>query len=171
MRKGIVLAATVLICFLLQTSVFDMIRMAGISPNILLILVVSLALMRGQKDGMLVGFFCGLLLDIFFGRIIGGYAFLYMMFGFCAGFFNRIYYQDDNILPLISLAVGDLIYGLIMYMGEGMLHGHLQILHYLRKIILPEMVYTIAVGFLLYRLLLRLNAWIDKYEPGNADFI
>lgn len=171
MRKGIVLTVTVLVCFLLQTSVFDMIRMADTSPNILLILVASIALMRGQKDGMVVGFFCGLLLDIFFGSSLGGYALLYMLFGFVDGFFNRMYYQDDNVLPLLLLTVNDLIYGFLMYILNGLLHGHLHFFYYLRSIILPEIVYTVAVGMLLYRILLRLDSLIGTDETGGTDLI
>ena len=147
MKRGIVTAVLVFICFILQTSVFELIKLAGITPNILLILISSVAVMRGQKPGMIVGFFCGLLMDIFYGSTIGGFAFLYMVFGFVDGFFNRIYYSDDNILPLVLIGVNDLIYGFIMYILCGLLQNHLQIIYYLKNIILPEMVYTVAVGY------------------------
>ena len=69
MKRGIVTAVLVFICFILQTSVFELIKLAGITPNILLILISSVAVMRGQKPGMIVGFFCGLLMDIFYGSM------------------------------------------------------------------------------------------------------
>ena len=74
---------------------------------------------------MIVGFFSGLLMDIFYGSTIGGFAFLYMMFGFVDGFFHRIYYSDDNILPLVLIGVNDLVYGVIMYILCGLLHNSL----------------------------------------------
>ena len=80
-------------------------------PNVLLILVASVSVMRGQKEGMLTGFFSGLLLDIFYGSWLGGFAFLYMFFGFVDGLFNQIYYSDDNFLPVIMIGVNDLVYG------------------------------------------------------------
>ena len=151
MKRGIVTAVLVFICFILQTSVFELIKLAGITPNILLILISSVAVMRGQKPGMIVGFFCGLLMDIFYGSTIGGFAFLYMVFGFVDGFFNRIYYSDDNILPLVLIGVNDLIYGFIMYILCGLLQNHLRIIYYLKNIILPEMVYTVAVGLVCWK--------------------
>ena len=114
MRRTVVTALTVAACFLLQTSVFKFFKMANIAPNLLIILVSSIAVMRGQKEGMLVGFFSGLLLDIFYGSLLGGFAFIYMLFGFVDGFFNRIYYSDDTFLPVIMIGVNDLVYGLIM---------------------------------------------------------
>lgn len=150
---------------------FELIKLAGITPNILLILISSVAVMRGQKPGMIVGFFCGLLMDIFYGSTIGGFAFLYMVFGFVDGFFNRIYYSDDNILPLVLIGVNDLIYGFIMYILCGLLQNHLQIIYYLKNIILPEMVYTVAVGLVCYQILLRINDWLEKNEKRGADFV
>lgn len=171
MRRVLVTTVLVLTCFLLQTSVFDMVRLAGITPNILIVLTCSTAVMRGQKAGMLTGFFSGLLLDIFFGKYLGAYAFLFMIFGFVDGFFHRMYYSDDNVLPLILIGSNDLIYGLLMYVAAGLLHRHLHFLYYLRAVILPELVYTVAVAIILYRLLLRINDRLSRTEQGSADFV
>ncbi len=171
MRRGIVTAAAILIGFLLQTSVFDLFKLAGTAPNVLLILVASVAVMRGQKEGMLTGFFSGLMLDIFYGSWLGGFAFLYMFFGFIGGYFNQIYYSDDNFLPLVLIGAGDLLYGLIMYVVYGLLQSHMDLLFYIRTIILPEAVYTVAVGLILYQILLRINDWLEKNQKGSADFV
>ena len=53
---------------------FKALTFANISPNLLIIAVSSFGFMRGRKEGMWVGFFCGLLIDIFFGNLIGIYA-------------------------------------------------------------------------------------------------
>ena len=57
MKRIIVTAVTIVVCFILQTSVFDLIRLANIVPNVLLILVSCIAVMRGQKEGMITAFF------------------------------------------------------------------------------------------------------------------
>ena len=61
MRRKIVLFIIVTICFLLQSTVFSALSIAGISPNLLIIVVSAMGLMRGRKEGMWIGFFCGLL--------------------------------------------------------------------------------------------------------------
>ena len=53
----------IIICFILQNTVFQALALASISPNLLVILTSSMGLMRGKKEGMLVGFFCGFLVD------------------------------------------------------------------------------------------------------------
>lgn len=171
MRRVIVTAVLILISYLLQTSVFDLFRLAGTVPNVLLILVCSVAVLRGQKEGMAAGFFGGLMLDIFYGSWLGGFAFLYMLFGFVDGFFHRIYYSDDNFLPLIIIGLNDLAYGIIMYIVYGLLQSHMDFFFYLKSIILPEIVYTVAVALVFHRILLRVNDWLDKNNKGSADFV
>ena len=59
MRRGAVIALLVIICFILQGTVFQALSLAGISPNLLLIVTTSLGFMRGEKEGMAVGFSAG----------------------------------------------------------------------------------------------------------------
>ena len=59
MRRKIVLFIIVTICFLLQTTIFPSLTFANIAPNLLLIVVASFGLMRGKKEGLWIGFFCG----------------------------------------------------------------------------------------------------------------
>lgn len=68
MRRKIVLAITIIVCFLLQCTVFKALAIASISPNLLIVVVASFGFMRGKKEGLFVGFFAGLLLDVMFGR-------------------------------------------------------------------------------------------------------
>ena len=71
MRRKLILAVLILLAFVLQGTVFQTLSIASIVPNLLLILTVSFGFMRGKKEGMFVGFFCGLLIDIFYGSMIG----------------------------------------------------------------------------------------------------
>ena len=80
MRRKLILAVLILLAFVLQGTVFQTLSIASIVPNLLLILTVSFGFMRGKKEGMFVGFFCGLLIDIFYGSMIGFYALIYMYY-------------------------------------------------------------------------------------------
>ena len=59
--------------------------------------------MRGRKTGLIVGFFCGLLMDLFFGSVIGFYSLIMMYIGYSNGLFRRIFYPEDIKLPLILI--------------------------------------------------------------------
>ena len=147
----------ILLCFLLQTTVFHFLTLAGVVPNFLLIVTMSFGLMRGRKEGMLVGFFSGLLADIFFGSFLGPYAMLYMTLGYANGFFHRIYYVEDVLLPMIMIAINDLAFNFVVYIVSFLMRNRLDFSLYLKDVILPEMVYTILITLFLYKIFLHIN--------------
>ena len=51
MKSKIVLFFTIIVCFLMQSTVLHLISIGSITPNLLLILCVSMGLMRGRKSG------------------------------------------------------------------------------------------------------------------------
>ena len=129
---------------MLQCTLFPNLTLASIKPNILIILTASYGFMRGPRDGMLVGFFSGLLMDIQFGNILGFYALIYLLAGYVNGLFEQMYYDDDIKLPLALVGATEFIYGLIIYLLMFMLRSEFDFLHYLRHIIIPELIYKIG---------------------------
>ena len=112
--RKIVVVLLILLFFVLQCSVFNGLAMGGIIPNLMIILTSSFGFMRGEKEGLLIGFSCGLLCDIFFGSFLGFYAMVMMYIGFVNGKFSRIFYPEDIKLPLALIIVSDISYGLIL---------------------------------------------------------
>lgn len=167
MRRFLIQLIIVLVCFLLQTALFRYLDLAGVVPNLLLIPTVSFGMMRGRKEGMLVGFFSGLLLDIFFDTIIGPYALLYMYLGYINGFFHRVYYMEDILLPMLMVGANDLVYSLIIYIVTYLLRNRLDIGFYSVHVILPEMIYTMIMTLILYKPLVKINQWLKRKEEGS----
>ena len=133
---------SVLVCFLLQTSVFNFLKLAGVMPNILLILTVTIAFIRGRKAGIVIGFVCGLLIDIFSGNVLGQNAFVYLMFGYVNGWFHTYFYEDDILLPIGLLTANSLAYSFVIFFFFFAMRGRLQFFSYLFKVMIPEAVYT-----------------------------
>ena len=103
MKKIILNTCLVFLFFIIQCSLFHIFSANGVYPNVLIILVATCGFMQGEKSGILVGFFCGLLMDIFFFEIVGFYALLYMYIGYANGLFRNVFYPDDIKLPLIMI--------------------------------------------------------------------
>ena len=115
MKRVFTLGILIIICFVLQTALFPYIEIAGTAPDLMLILTVSFGLMRGRKEGMLVGFFCGFLYDLYFGYAIGPFMILYMILGYCNGFFHRLYLVEDVLLPMLIILIDDLFFNFATY--------------------------------------------------------
>lgn len=170
MKRKITLAILIVACYILQTTVFRTLELGQAAPNLLLILTISFGFMQGKKQGIWVGFFSGLLIDIFHGNALGLYALLYMYIGFASGFFCKIYFDEDLKVPLVMIAGGDFIYNLIIYLVMFMMNGKTDFYAYLKTVFLPEIVYTVLVSIVLYRLFYLLNQYLVKEETrGNAS--
>ena len=77
---------------------------------------------RNQKR-MWIGFFCGLLLDIFFGSVIGFYALVYAYIGYINGLFRKSFFPDDIKLPLFLISASDFCYNILVYLFLFFLRG------------------------------------------------
>ena len=168
MLRKIVVTIFVLFCFILQCSVFDKLAFAGIIPNLMIILTSSFGFMRGEEEGLIIGFFCGLLSDVFFGNFLGFYALVLMYIGYLNGKFSRIFYPEDIKLPMILILFSDLLYNLVCYILLFLLNGRFNLGHYVLNIIFPEMVYTIVVTCAVYPLLLFVERRLERKEKEGA---
>lgn len=164
MKRNIILFFVILIGFVLQTTLFQALSFGGISPNILIIITASYGFMFGRKCGIGVGFLCGLLMDIFYGDVLGFYALIYMYIGAANGIFHSLFFQEDIKLPLLLIAASDFCYSFVCYILLYLLRGRFHIVYYFQNIVLPEMVYTIFITVFLYPCLLLLHR--SKEDEG-----
>lgn len=178
MKRAIVTGILIFICFLLQSVVCPWFAFAGVMCNLLIILTASFGFMCGESVGLLTGFFCGLLVDIFSvfggsvtGDIIGYYALLYMLIGYMNGRCHRMFYPEDIKLPLLMITSSDIALNLVTYLILFLLRAKLDVGYYLLHIILPEAVYTVIVAFVFYPLFLFINQKLNQSERGSTDSI
>ena len=171
MLTVVVSAFFVIICFLLQSTVFHSLSLGGIIPNLMIILTASYGFMRGRKSGLLIGFFSGLLIDIFFSDILGFYALLYMYIGYLNGVFKKMFYPEDIKLPIALIVGSDFLYNILIYLLTFLLNGRFQFLYYFFNIMIPEMVYTRIVTCIFYPLLLFSESLLERNEKEGVSKI
>ena len=169
LRRKLAVFLIIAICFLLQSTLFPALAFASISPNLLIVVTSSFGFMRGRKEGMWIGVFCGLLLDIFFGSVIGFYALIYSYIGYVNGFFRKMFFPDDIKLPLILIALSDFSCNVMVYLFLFFLRGKFRFNYYLLHIILPELVYTILITIVLYFIILKVNQRLEMIERRSAS--
>ena len=169
MIRKICMAILIVVTALVQCLLFQVFEIASIKPNLLLIVTISFGLMRGRTSGLLTGFFSGLALDIMFPGQLGMQALIYMWIGYLSGYCYRIFYDDDIKTPLMLVTLGDLVYGLYIYIGTFLIRGMTGFFFYLGRIIIPELLYTIMMTILLYRPLHWLNKLISRTDKRSID--
>ncbi len=157
MKRVIIAILMVLITFLLQSSVFSRINIGGIVPNLMVILTACFGFMEGELAGLLVGFGCGMLTDVFFGSFSGFYALIYMYLGYMNGKFCNIFYPEDVKLPLALIISTDLLYGLSCYVFLFLLRGRFNMGFYFGHVIVPEVIMTMIMTLVMYPLILIIH--------------
>jgi rod shape-determining protein MreD len=80
---------------LVQTQIMRLVELNGITPDLLTIWIVYLALKEGQIPATIWGFVIGLAFDLTTGNFIGLSAFTKTLAGFTAG-----YFYNENKTPL-----------------------------------------------------------------------
>lgn len=168
MKRALFYAGLILAAFMLQNNLFAASPLINTVPNLLLILTFCFGFIRGKVDGMLLGFFCGLLLDLFFGTRIGFYALIYMLIGYGNGLLGQAFYTEFVNMPVILCILSEIIFSLYVYVFSFLLKGQTDILFYIRKVVLPEMAYTVLMTMIVYKFLLWLNMKIAKLEKRSA---
>lgn len=169
MKRKIAVLLVIVICFLLQSTIFPALKFAAVGPNLLLIVPCSFGFMRGKKEGMLVGFTAGIFFDIFWGGILGFNMLLFTLIGYFNGSFQRLFYDEDIKLPIVLIGISDLMYGLITCFCLYVLRGDFAFMAHLIDIILPELVYTILATLVLYQVILHINKKLEEEEQRSAS--
>jgi rod shape-determining protein MreD len=108
----------------LQVAVANRLPLPGsVTPDLVLLTVVALAMMNGELVGLVAGFSAGLAADIIppADHTIGRYALVYCLVGYICGLTSQEM-DRSSVVPFLAVAAGALA-GTLLYAGVGMLLG------------------------------------------------
>ena len=165
MRK-FALVLLVLIAYILQATLLDMLQIGHIKPNLIIMVVIHIALLRGYWEGGLTGLFAGMLMDILTGRIFGVYAILAMLIGLLAGSFHQRIFRDNFISAMFFTFIFVTLFEFSFYFFEFYIWGQKHIWYAFSQVILPCALYTSILSAPLYMLIYRLNDKMNHYEES-----
>ncbi len=163
-----VLAGVLIATHILQVTLFEYIRIWGVAPNILVAIVVSFALLRGSKEGALIGAFGGVLYDVTFSMTFGSAIISYVLVGYCCGKLHPYCYRENFILPFSCTLFGSLLVSLMNILGF-ILRGKLLFGFFLYEIIIPELIYTMTLTLMIYQLSYTINHYLEIREKKTRN--
>jgi rod shape-determining protein MreD len=142
---------------LLQVAIAPRIAVFGVVPDLLLLVVITLALVEGPTAGAVVGFAAGLLTDLVATGPIGPSALVLSLVGYFAGSLSASLFAEGWWLPVIVVSVATLVAGtaymlMLVLLGQDL--GPLGAV-FLSKV-LPGAVYDTVLAVLVYPWLARL---------------
>ncbi len=149
-----------------QVSIFSSVEILGGTPDILLVTLVTIALLRGSIVGAAAGFWGGLVLDTANLETLGLTSLLYTLAGYWIGRFGETTGRDRGHAPLLSVAVVTALYAV----GALALHFMLGDPAPARVVLIDSLFSGIGLNLLLtlpvYALCRRLFRPVER--PGSA---
>lgn len=149
-KRALYCVFSIIITYVLQVSAFSYLEIAGIKPNLLMMITCITGFTMGSRMGLIEGFFAGLLLDLMAGGRVGFTALVYMYAGALNGFFYKDYVKEELFLPMALVAVSTFAYEFLYYVFYFLLQNRLRLSYYLTRIIIPEVIYTVLMTLLAY---------------------
>lgn len=157
--RSFVLLLVIILAILLQSTVFTFLQVAGVKPDLILLVVVFNGFLRGSREGAFLGFLAGLAQDVFTGNYIGLNALTKMLAGYLVGLAEARFYKESVIIvSLVTFMAGILnqlaYYVLLFYLG-------IQIPPFFAifQVVIPAAIYT--------GLLVPLTYW--KFYSSNEN--
>lgn len=136
----------------------------GGTPDLLLVTLVAIALLRGAMFGAACGFFAGLIVDTAFLQPLGLTSLLLTLAGYWTGRYGETTGRDRAHAPLLSVAVITVLYQIGGLVLRFMLGEHAPAAHIFAGLfptVVLNLILTIPV-YALTRRLLRPREWVAR---------
>lgn len=150
------------VAVLLQTTALARIKVYGVKPDLVLLLVVIGALVYGGRSALVWAFVGGLGMDIFSGGPMGSSSLALMAAALVAGVGHRTLSRFNVLVPLAATAAATVIYALA-YLALLTVLQYLRVTYHqvllvptLQNVVIPAMLYNIALMVALIPLLNRI---------------
>src|SRR3954451_7360412 len=164
------LAAIVLFGVILQVAGVATIHIFGASPNLVPLIVGAVGLLGGSVYAAVVGFFCGLLIDLSLGQPLGASSLVLTSVGYAVGRYREVRDPAHGLLPIPIGAAATAGY----VVGFALLSFMLEVRGPVSPSVIREMLITILLNALLALLFFPIirrflrPALVDVHELRRA---
>lgn len=156
------------IIYFLQSNFFTWFNIAGIMPNLFVILIMLIGLFMKKKAGFIFGIIFGLLIDLFIGVRIGINAISLAIIGLAAEILDKNFSKDNRITVMFLTSILTLLAEIIVYILQVLFCGaNMQILEF-TKVIVIEIIYNAILIAIIYPGFLSFGSKIENDFTENS---
>ena len=166
MRKtliGVITYLTFLIIYFLHANFFNWFTIAGISPNLFVILVIFLGLFSNNYFTLVMSVIMGITVDFEVGKqAIGTTAIMFVIIGVLANYLDKNFSKDSKITIIIMVTIGTLIYEIGLYILNMFIFRIESEIGIFVKIISIEIIYNAIITIILYNLIRKVGSIVER---------
>lgn len=146
----IILFIVFLIIYFLEANFFAWFNLAGVKPNVFVILVLFIGLFAGRKVALICGIIFGIFIDLFIGKSVGVTSVMLGIIGILGGYFDKSFSKDSRMTMMLMVILSTFIYEAGAYIiNTFMMSTNIEVIPFL-KILLIEMLYNAIITIILY---------------------
>lgn len=165
MKRGALFALTLLTAVLLQTTAFAKLRILDVSPDLLLVVVISFALLEGPTVGSVLGFSGGFMRDLLLDAPAGLTGLSYLLVGYMVGIARPYISSSSIFVPLAGIFAGTMAATGLYEIFQALLGERTPPLSRAIQVVLLTAIYNALLVPFIYPLLRRIASF---YRPEKV---
>jgi len=160
------IALIVFFVAIMQVSAFSTIAIGGAGPNVLLVTLVAVALLRGSITGAVAGFLAGLVVDVTTLGTLGITSLLLTLAGYWAGRYGETTGRGRPHAPLVATVAATVFVEVGGYTLDSMLGGAVDVQAVL--LTLPAaVIWNALLAYPVFALVRKLVGSTERVERGR----
>lgn len=170
MKKALailILIISFFVIYFLQVNFFSWFTIAGVKPNLFIILVLFISLFAGMKVGVLFGIFMGLFLDIIIGKNIGTSAIMLGIIGIIGGYFDKNFSKESRITIMLMVIGSTCVFEIGAYILHiAQLSIYVEFVPFLITLLI-QLIYNTILTIILYPAIQRWGYKVEDIFKGQ----
>lgn len=168
MRSKIILYIILIFTFVtLQVTFLSFVSIFGVTPNLVIILIVSISLLEGGTHGATIGFFAGLCLDAVIGITLGYHALIGMLLGLALGNINKRFFKENFFVMAICTFISTILFESTVIFTSYLYNQKVDLLLTIKTIVLPEALINSVLGLGIFFVIIQIYRKVIGSEVKN----
>jgi rod shape-determining protein MreD len=165
--KRLAIAALMLAVVMVQVTWAPRVTVAGVFPNLALVVIVAITWTAGVRTGMAWACIAGLMLDLTAPGPLGPHAIALLAGAYLTGFWWRNLDRDSVLHPVLAAAVSTCVYSLILIGADDTLGLPVPPAGVAVQLVAAACIYNAVLTPIVLSIVRRLNAPLSKrIEPA-----
>lgn len=160
MRKYGAVLCGILALYAVQTSILPLLAYQGIAADLMLLLLTSVAFLRGARIGAFLGFCLGLMEDLASGTFLGMNALSRLILGYAIGRCSAQLFKEQLFLPVFSSLVVTATNYFILAMLMVLLGYRFNLVGHVQHTLLPMLVCQFVFAYPVHRIVCAADRWL-----------
>lgn len=158
---------TFILIYILQSNFFSWFTIAGVKPNMIIMLVLFIGLFAGKIYGLTFGVIFGLLIDIFIGKKVGVSSIMYGAVGIFGGVLDKNFSKDSKITIVGMVIISTFLFEITLYVINAMIYSYSwELLNLIKKVII-EGIFNSILTIILYPIIQKVGYNIQDMFKEN----